>query len=258
MKSNECNQDRETIVGRNAVIEALKAGREIDTLYVAKGERTGSIGQILSLAKERGIVVKDADARKLDAMSGGASHQGVAAVPCAASYATVEEILAAAQERGEAPFLVIADEIEDPHNLGALIRTAECAGAHGIVIPKRRSASLTPIVYKTSAGAVSYLPVARVANLAAEIDKLKERGIWVYGADMDGQSWCGTDFSGGAALVVGSEGKGLGKLVRSKCDVIVSLPMRGKVNSLNASVAGGILMYEIARQRLDIKAKNSK
>lgn len=258
MRNSTFDQDRDTIVGRNAVIEALKAGREIDTIFVAKGERTGSIGQIVSLAKERGIVVKDADSRKLDAMSGGASHQGVAAIPCAASYATVEEILASAEQKGEAPFVIIADEIEDPHNLGALIRTAECAGAHGILIPKRRSASLTPIVSKTSAGAVSYLPVARVSNLASEIDRLKERGIWVYGADMDGENWCATDFSGGVALVVGSEGRGLGKLVRSKCDVIVSLPMQGQVNSLNASVAGGILMYEVMRQRLNLKAKNSK
>lgn len=251
-------EERDTIVGRNAVLEALKSGRDLDLIYVAKGEHGGSIVQIVSLAKKKNIVVKDVDIRKLDGISQGASHQGVAAIPCAASYATVEEMLADAEEKGETPFLILADGIEDPHNLGALIRTAEAAGAHGLIIPKRRSASLTPIVHKTSAGAVSYLKVARVSNLAAEIDRLKEAGIWVYGADMDGQDWCSVDYSGGVALVVGSEGRGVSQLVRSKCDVIVSMPMRGQVNSLNASVAGGILMYEIARQRMGLPAQNRK
>ncbi|PWM98250.1 23S rRNA (guanosine(2251)-2'-O)-methyltransferase RlmB [Massilioclostridium coli] len=251
-------EQHDVITGRNAVLESLKSERELDTIYVAKGERNGSISQIIALAKKKNIVVKEADSRKLDYLSEGSNHQGVVAIPCATSYASVEDILAVAEQKGEDPFLIIADEIEDPHNLGALIRTAEAAGAHGMIIPKRRSASLTPIVYKTSAGAVNYLKVARVTNLASEMEHLKERGIWIYGADMDGQNWCETDFSGGVALVVGSEGKGIGRLVRSKCDAVVSLPMEGQINSLNASVAGGILMYEITRQRLKLQAKNVK
>ena len=167
----------------------------------------------------------------------------------------MEDILQTAEQRGESPFLIIADEIEDPHNLGAIIRTAETAGAHGIIIPKRRSASLTSIVYKTSAGAVSHIPVARVSNLPATMDKLKEQNIWIYGAEMDGENWCSVDYRGGVALVIGSEGNGLGRLVKEKCDFFVSLPMRGKITSLNASVAGGILMYEVARQRLGLQAK---
>ena len=251
-------EQHDIITGRNAVLEGLKSDRDLDTIYVAKGERNGSISQIIALAKKKNLVIKEVDSRKLDYLSEGNNHQGVVAIPCATSYASIEEILAVAEQKGEPPFLIIADEIEDPHNLGALIRTAEAAGAHGMIIPKRRSASLTPVVYKTSAGAVNYLKVARVTNLASEIDRLKERGIWIYGADMDGQNWCETNFSGGVALVVGSEGKGIGRLVRSKCDAVVSLPMEGRINSLNASVAGGILMYEITRQRLKLQAMNVK
>ncbi len=249
------NEAQSIVIGRNPVLEALRSGQEIDTLYILKGERQGLLNKIVAFARNANAVIKEVNIQKLDALSGGAAHQGVAAVISCASYATVEELLDRAKEKGEAPFLIIADEIEDPHNLGALIRTAETAGAHGLIIPKRRSASLTSIVSKTSAGAVSYLPVARVPNLPAVMDRLKEENIWIYAADMTGQDWCTLDYSGGVALVIGSEGNGIGRLVKEKCDFFVSLPMQGKITSLNASVAGGILMYEIARQRLGIQAK---
>lgn len=240
------------IIGRNAVLELLKSGREIENILVAKGEREGSITRILALARENGIVVKNVDRKKLDFMSAGANHQGVAANVPAHSYSTVEDILAYAEEKHEEPFLIICDEIEDSHNLGAIIRTAEACGAHGIIIPKRRNVGLNFIVAKTSCGALEYVKVARVSNLNSTIEKLKKQNIWVYAADMDGQPWCKTDFSGGVALVVGSEGSGISKLVKENCDVTVSLPMRGRVNSLNASVAAGILMYEVAKQRLKL------
>ena len=182
-------------------------------------------------------------------MCGGSSHQGVAAYAAAHEYADVDDIFAAAEAKGEKPFIIVCDEVEDPHNLGAIIRSADAAGAHGVIIPKRRNATLSYVVGKTSAGAVEYVPVARVPNLPSLLDELKERGVWIYGADMNGQSWCETDFTGGVALVIGSEGKGLGRLVKEKCDFIVSLPMKGRVNSLNASVAAGILMFEVSRQR---------
>ena len=198
------------------------------------------------MAKEKGAVVKEVDSKKLDFMCGGANHQGVAAYVAAHEYSSIDEIFAYAEEKGEAPFIVVCDEIEDPHNLGAIIRTAECAGVHGVIIPKRRSASLNFTVGKTSAGALEYMRVARVSNLASTIDELKEKGCWVYGADMDGTDYKKTDFSGAVVLVIGSEGKGIGKLIRQKCDAIVSLPMKGNINSLNASVAAGILMYEVS------------
>lgn len=249
-KRDKRNNDN-LVIGRNAVLELLKSGREIENVMVAKGEHEGSVNRILALCKEKKIVIKTVDRRKLDALCGGANHQGVAANTSAHSYATVDEILALAEERGEAPFLIICDEIEDSHNLGAMIRTAEACGAHGIIIPKRRSVGLNFIVAKTSCGALEYMKVARVGNLAQTIDELKQKNIWIYAADMDGQRWDKTDFSGGAALVVGNEGSGVGRLIKEKCDVTVSLPMLGRVNSLNASVAAGIIMYEIARQRLD-------
>ena len=257
MSANHMDQqtDNQVVIGRNPVLEAFKSGKEVDTLYILKGERQGIVNKIAAMARAAHTVIKEVNVQKLDSLSGGAAHQGVAALLCCETYASVEDILELAKERGEAPFIIIADEIEDPHNLGALIRTAETAGAHGMIIPKRRSASLTSIVSKTSAGAVSYLPVARVSNLPAVMDKLKEQNIWIYAADMAGEDWCTLDYSGGAALVIGSEGNGLGRLVKEKCDFFVSLPMRGKITSLNASVAGGILMYEIARQRLGLRAK---
>ncbi len=252
---NRRGEENSVIAGRNAVLEALNAGVELDKLFVADRQQTGSINKIVALARQRGVVVKQVSDQKLSAICGGENHQGVVATACCAHYATVEELLEAASQKGESPFLILADGVEDPHNLGALIRTAEAAGAHGLIIPKRRSASLSAIVQKTSAGAVNHLPVARVANLAAVMDRLKEEGLWFYAADMEGSSWCEQDYSGPCGLVIGSEGEGVSRLVLEKCDFRVSLPMLGKVTSLNASVAGGILMYEIARQRLNLRAK---
>ncbi len=237
------------IIGRNAVSEAVNSGRELDTLLLMRGTQNPALLRLASMAKEKGAVVKEVDSKKLDYMCGGANHQGVAAFVAVHEYSSVDDILAFAEEKGEALFIVICDEIEDPHNLGAIIRTAECAGVHGIIIPKRRSAALNFTVGKTSAGALEYMRVARVSNLVSTIEDLKQRGVWVYGADMNGESYKKIDFSGATALVIGNEGKGLGKLVREKCDVIVSLPMKGNINSLNASVAAGILMYEISSKR---------
>ena len=254
-KNAENERDNNLIIGRNAVSEALRSGRNIDTLLVVRGERNGSVGRIIAECKEKGVVIKEVDKKKLDFMCGQGNHQGVAAYAAVHEYSSVEDIFALAEERGEAPFIILCDELEDPHNLGAIIRTAETAGAHGVIIPKRRNASLTWAVGKASAGAVEYVPVASVGNLASTIDDLKKRGLWVYTADMDGQNWCETDFSGPVALVVGSEGNGVSRLIREKSDFVVSLPMKGKITSLNASVAAGILMYEVSRQRSGIKAK---
>lgn len=237
------------LIGRNAVTEALKSGRDIDSLYLAKGNNNPALLRLASMAKERGAVVKETDPKKLDYMCSGGNHQGIAAYVAVHEYSTVDDILQLARDREEAPFIVICDEIEDPHNLGAIIRTAECAGVHGVIIPKRRSASLSYAVGKTSAGAVEYMKIARVSNLAATIDELKQKGVWIYAADMDGEDYKTADVSGAAALVIGSEGKGIGKLIKSKCDAVLSLPVKGRINSLNASVAAGILMYEISSKR---------
>ena len=238
------------IEGRNAVIEALRAGESIDKIYLAKGETDKTLGHIASTARAAGVVVVEADRRKLDAMSRTHAHQGVIALAAVREYAAVEDILAAAQERGEAPLLVICDEISDPHNLGAIIRTAECAGAHGVVIPKRRSAGLTAVVAKTSAGAVAHLPVARVPNIPSLIKDLKKQGMWIFGTAADGTtSLYDADLKGPAAIVIGSEGDGMTRLVAENCDFLVSIPMRGKLNSLNASAAAAILLYEAVRQR---------
>ncbi len=255
MDNRNDRENTDLIIGRNAVLEALKSERAIDTLLVVKGERNGSIGRIIAECKERGIVVKETDKKKLDFMCGQGNHQGVAAYAAVHEYAELEDIFDLAKERGEDPFIIVCDELEDPHNLGAIIRSAECTGAHGVIIPKRRNASLTWAVGKASAGAVEYVPVVRVGNLASTLDELKKRGIWVYCADMDGSNWCQTDFSGGVALVVGSEGSGVSRLIKEKSDFVLSLPMRGKITSLNASVAASVVMYEVARQRLGIKAK---
>lgn len=227
--------------------EALKAGKAVDTVYVQRG--AGGIGKLIALAKESGAVVKDVSADKLDELSGGEKHGGVAALMSAAEYADIDDIFAEAERKGKPPFIIIADEIQDPHNLGAIIRTAEAAGADGVIIPKRRSVGLTATVFKTSAGAASYVKVARVPNLVDAIKQLKDRGVWVYGADMDGEPFREADMSGSIALVIGSEGSGLGRLVRESCDKIVSIDMYGKINSLNASVSAAILMYEIVRVR---------
>lgn len=236
------------IAGRNPVIEALKAGKSLNTIFVSS-EGGGSLGLICKMAKEKGIVVKQVSEAKLNSMSGGASHQGVIASGACAEYVTVEDILAVSEKKGTKPFIIICDEIEDPHNLGAIIRTAEAAGADGIIVPKRRSAALTETVFKTSAGAASWLPVARVSNIPATIDTLKENGVWIYGTDAEGEDYTKADMTGSVGLVIGSEGFGMGRLVREKCDFLLKLPMYGKITSLNASVAAGIFMYETVRQR---------
>lgn len=240
------------IEGRNAVIEALRAGEAIDKIYLQKGDTDKTLGHIASKARAAGVVVVEADKRKLDAMSRTHAHQGVIALAAVREYVSVESILQSAADRGEAPLIVVCDEISDPHNLGAIIRTAECAGAHGVVIPKRRSAGLTAVVAKTSAGAVSHLPVARVANLPSLLKRLKEEGLWIFGSAADGTtSLYAADLKGPAALVIGSEGSGMSRLVSETCDFLVRIPMRGKLNSLNASAAAAILLYEAVRQRLD-------
>lgn len=238
------------ISGRRAVREALDAGLNLDKLYIAKGDIDAAGRSLISVAKAAGVVVVEADRRRLDDLCGSPNHQGVLAVAAVCEYATVDDILQLAAERNEPPFLVICDEIMDPHNLGAIIRTAEGAGAHGVIIPKRRSAGLTSIVQKTSAGAVNHLPVARVPNLTAAIKTLQAAGIWIYGAAMDGAKdlW-NTDFSGAVGLVIGNEGQGISRLVAEQCDFLVRIPMLGRVGSLNASVSAGLLLYEVVRQR---------
>ncbi len=240
------------IEGRNAVMEALRAGTNIDKIYILKGETDATLGHIASGARDKGIVVVDADKRKLDNMSRTHSHQGVIAVAAVREYVTVEEILRGARDKGEQPLILICDELSDPHNLGAVIRTAECAGAHGVIIPKRRSAGLTAIVAKTSAGAVSYVPVARVSNLPRTIKELQKAGVWIFGTAADGDTTLyQADLKGPSAIVIGSEGDGMGRLVGECCDFKVSVPMKGKLNSLNASAAAAILLYEAVRQRLE-------
>lgn len=248
-KQNLDNQRNDIIVGRNPVMEAIRSGRSIESILVAKGERSGSVVAIIAKAKQKNIPVKDVDSKKLDFLAKGVNHQGIVAQCAVKEYSTLEDIFALAEERGESPFIIVLDKIEDPHNLGAIIRTAECAGAHGVIIPERRSAGLSYTVEKTSAGALEYMPVVRVKNISAVLQKLKDKGIWVYGADMDGEHYKKVNFDGAVALVIGNEGKGISPLVAKDCDVIVSLPMKGKINSLNASVAAGILMYEIADKR---------
>ncbi|MBE7012869.1 MAG: 23S rRNA (guanosine(2251)-2'-O)-methyltransferase RlmB [Ruminococcaceae bacterium] len=240
------------IEGRNPIIEALRSGREIDKILVARGDRNGSIVKIISDAKKKGIVIQEVDRAKLDSMSQTKNHQGVIAYVATAEYVTVDDILDSAKEKGEAPFIVIADEITDPHNLGSVLRTANAAGVHGIIIPKRRSAGLNSVVAKTSAGAVEFTPVAKVSNIAATIDKLKKENVWIVGADMDGDRTIYThDFSGGVAIVVGSEGNGISRIVKEKCDFLVRIPLLGEITSLNASVAGALMMYEVVRNRLN-------
>lgn len=255
MNNNNVNntaKGEDVISGRNPVIEALRSNRNIESILVAKGEKNGAISVILAKAKDKNIPIKEVDTKKLEFL-GGKNHQGVVAIASVKEYSTIDDIFNLAKERNEDPFIIILDNIEDPHNLGAILRTAECAGVHGIIIPKRRAVGLTYSVGKASAGAIEYVPVARVTNLASTIDELKERGVWIYGADMKGECWCQNDLKGSIALVIGSEGEGIGRLIKEKCDVMLSLPMKGKINSLNASVSAGILMYEIARQRANIK-----
>lgn len=237
------------ICGRNSVLEAVRSGREIDRLLVAHGCSGGSVAAIIAKCSAKGILIKEVSAQKLDYLCAGANHQGVAVMFSTQEYCEVADILALAKERNENPFIIICDEIEDPHNLGAIIRSAEACGVHGIIIPKRRSASLNVTVAKSASGALEYMMVARVTNIANEIDNLKKQGVWVFGADMDGKDYTSFDYSIPVAIVIGNEGKGIGRLVSEKCDEIISLPMKGKINSLNASVAAGVLMYEVVRKR---------
>ena len=252
-RKNELTAEADGIIeGRNAVIEALRSGVAIDKIYLQKGETDKTLGHIASKARAAGTVVVEADKRKLDGMSRTHAHQGVIALASIREYVSVDSILEAAAAKGENPLLVICDEISDPHNLGAIIRTAECAGAHGIVIPKRRSAGLTAVVAKTSAGAVSHMPVARVPNIPSLLKDLKKQGVWVFGTAADGNTTLyNADLKGPAAIVIGSEGDGMTRLAAENCDFLVSIPMRGKLNSLNASAAAAILLYEAVRQRLD-------
>jgi len=251
-KVNSEVKDREDIViGRNAVIETLKGDRTIETLYISNNKLEGSINTIISLAKEKRVLIKEVDKRKLDLMCDGGVHQGVIAKVTPYKYSEVSDILALAEERGESPFIVILDEVEDPHNLGSIVRTAELFGVHGIIIPKRRSASVSATVYKSSVGAIEHVKIAKVTNLNATIENLKQKGIWVYGTDIRAEEYsCQVDFSGPCAVIIGNEGRGISKLTVQKCDKLIKIPMVGKINSLNASVAGGIIMYEVLKGRL--------
>ncbi|RAP73249.1 23S rRNA (guanosine(2251)-2'-O)-methyltransferase RlmB [Paenibacillus montanisoli] len=245
-------ETQEWIAGKHPVMEALRSGREINKIWVAEQAQKAAQPIILE-AKKAGLIVQIVDKRKLDQMVEGVPHQGVIAQAAAYRYYEVEELLQRAQESGEMPFFLLLDEIEDPHNLGSILRTAECTGVHGVIIPKRRSASLTATVSKTSAGAVEYVPVARITNMAQTIDKLKEAGVWVAGADVGAKQdvyASSTKFDMPLAIVIGNEAKGIGRLIREKCDFLIKLPMNGQLNSLNASVAAGVLMYEVLRQRL--------
>ncbi len=237
------------IIGRNPVLEAIKSGRDIDKIFVKKGKLEGSLVPLIKKARDSKLVVVECDKAKLDEMANGENHQGIIAFVSETEYKSIDEIIAYANEKGEAPVIVICDKITDPHNLGAIIRTAECSGAHGVVIPKRGGAPVNDIVAKTSAGAVEHMNICRVTNIARTIDELKDKGFWITGAHMDGKPMYEIDFKGSVGLVIGSEGEGISRLVGEKCDFYASIPMHGKVNSLNASVAAGILLYEIVRQR---------
>ena len=247
MPPREEEMESNLLVGRNPIREALRAGRDIEKLLVARGELIGSAREIVAMAKDSKIIVQEVARERLDAMA--PNHQGLIAVASAYSYKTVDDMLALAKERGEAPLLVILDGVTDPHNLGAIIRSAECAGAHGVIIPERRAVGLTPSAVKASAGAVEYMPVAKETNLTRVIERLKKEGVWIYGAAMNGEDYRKVNFSGAAAIVIGSEGEGMSRLVAESCDKIVSLPMKGHIDSLNASVAAGILLYAVAGAR---------
>ena len=238
------------IFGRNPVAEAVKSGRAVEKILVRKGRIEGSLVPIIKKAKAQGIIVQETDARRLDELSGGQNHQGVIAYVSEYDYVSVADILKSAYDKGEAPFVIICDRITDPHNLGAILRTANCVGAHGLIIPKRNSAGLNSVAVKTAAGAAEYTPVARVTNISAAIEKLKKEGLWICAADMDGEPLYQADLRGALGIVIGSEGEGISRLVRENCDFAVSIPMAGEINSLNASVAAGVIMYEALRQRI--------
>ena len=237
------------MIGRNAVRELLSGERDVNKIFVQSGEREGSITMLIAMAREKKIPVNEVDRSRLDFMAGGASHQGIIAIAAEHNYSSIDDMIALAESRGERPFVIICDGVEDPHNLGAIIRTADCCGAHGVIIPKRRAVGLTAVVSKSSAGAVEHVPVAQVTNLSMTVDELKERGFWIYAADMGGESYFDLDLSGSVALVMGSEGFGISRLVKEKCDFVVSIPLYGHVNSMNVSCATAVISAEIARQR---------
>lgn len=250
-EENYIKQREDLVEGRNAVIELLKSNKTIEQLFIANGKMEGSINKILGLAKDKGVIVKEVDRKKLDLMSETKAHQGVIAQITPFKYSTVDEILNYAKQKDEDPFIVILDELEDPHNLGSIVRTAELCGVHGIIIPKRRNVGVTTTVYKASVGAIEYVKIAKVTNVNSTIDELKAKNIWVYGADINGEEYSyDTNFNGACAIVIGNEGKGISKLTKNKCDKLVRIPMIGKINSLNASVAGGIMMYEVLKGRI--------
>lgn len=249
-KFREENLKNEYIIGRNSVLEALKSGRIIDSIMISSKDSGGSLRVILSLAAKKNITIKEVSRLALDSISSGLVHQGVIAAVGAKEYSSIDDILNLAKNRNEHPFIIVAEGIEDPHNLGAIIRSAECAGAHGVIIPKRRAVGLTMTVEKSSAGALEHLLVSKVNNISASLELLKKRGLWIYGADMSGDMWTSQDLTGPIAIVIGSEGKGISINTRKKCDFILSIPMKGKINSLNASVAAGVMMYEVCRQRM--------
>ena len=250
-EENYIKQREDLVEGRNAVIELLKSNKTIEQLFIANGKMEVSINKILGLAKDKGVIVKEVDRKKLDLMSETKAHQGVIAQITPFKYSTVDEILNYAKQKDEDPFIVILDELEDPHNLGSIVRTAELCGVHGIIIPKRRNVGVTATVYKASVGAIEYVKIAKVTNVNSTIDELKAKNIWVYGADINGEEYSyDTNFNGACAIVIGNEGKGISKLTKNKCDKLVKIPMIGKINSLNASVAGGIMMYEVLKGRI--------
>ena len=252
VEKNEVEIREDLIIGRNAVIEVLKSDRTIEALYISNGHMEGSIKAIINMARDKGLVLKEVDRKKLDGMSGGSNHQGVIAQVTPYKYCEISDMLNLAKKRNEDPFIVILDEIEDPHNLGSIIRTAELCGVHGIIIPKRRNVGITSTVYKCSVGAIEHMKIAKVTNINAAIDELKKEGLWVYGADIAGEEYSyEVNFNGPCAMIIGSEGKGISKLTLKKCDKLVKIPMVGRINSLNASVAGGIMMYEILKGRLN-------
>ena len=243
------NDERtDMIIGRNPVIEALKNKREMEKIVIADGSE-GSVSKIIGMAKDQGVVIQYRERAALDRMAGGRPHQGVVAFVSAYKYSELEDIFALAEKRNEQPFIMILDDLEDPHNLGAIMRTCDCAGAHGVIIPKRRAAGLTEIVGKASAGAVEYVPCVRVTNIAQTIDKLKDQGVWIAACDMGGTEYYRQNLTGSIGIVIGSEGKGISKLVKEKCDFTVSMPMMGRINSLNASNAAAVIMYEVRKQR---------
>lgn len=242
-------ENTDVTIGRNPVMELIKSGKDIEKIYVQRGEREGSITKIVAMARDRGITVEETDKKKLDYLANGIPHQGIAALSCPIEYSSVDEILELAKSKNEKPLIVVCDEVEDPHNLGAIIRSADGAGAHGVIIGKRRSAPITQTVVKSSAGATSYIKIAKVVNIPSVLDELKEKGLWIYAADMDGTEYGKVNFNCGCVLVVGNEGAGISRLVREKCDELVSIPMRGGVESLNVSVATGIILYDMSNKQ---------